>query len=91
LTEIVDYEDYKTISQWNPIDDTFTVNLAESLLLRRIASRYGIPLESLLKEVATRAAFLRTLKEKGIRRNIDLSKQITNYYNELNHLGLRRQ
>ena len=91
LTEIVDYENYKTISQWNPVDDTFTVNLAESELLRRIASRYGIPVESVLEEVASRAAFLRTLKEKGIRRNVDLSKQITNYYNELNHLGLRRQ
>ena len=91
LTEIVDYEDYKTISQWNPIDDTFTVNLSESVLLRRIASRYGIPLENILEEVKARAAFLRTLKEHGVRRNIDLSRQITNYYNELNHLGLRKK
>jgi archaeal flagellar protein FlaI len=91
LTEIVDYEEYKNISQWNPSDDTFTVNLAESALLRRIASRYGVPLESILDEAAARATFLRSLKERGIRRNIDLSKQITNYYNELNHLGLRRQ
>jgi flagellar protein FlaI len=90
LTEIDDYEDYKTISQWNPVDDTFTINLSESVLLRRIASRYGVPLESILDELNSRAAFLRTLKVKGIRKNVDLSKQITNYYNELNHLGLRR-
>ena len=91
LTEIVDYENYKTISQWNPVDDTFTVNLTESQLLKRIASRYGIPVENILEEVASRAKFLRALKEKGVRRNVDLSKQITNYYNELNHLGLRRK
>jgi flagellar protein FlaI len=90
LTEIDDYENYKTISQWNPTDDTFTINLSESVILRRIASRYGVPLESILNELNSRAAFLRTLKVKGIRKNVDLSKQITNYYNELNHLGLRR-
>jgi flagellar protein FlaI len=90
LVEILDYENYKTVSQWNPVDDTFTVNLADSELLKRIASRYGVPLQSILDELATRAAFLHSLRVKGIKRNVDLSKQITNYYNELNHLGLRR-
>jgi flagellar protein FlaI len=91
LTEIIDYDNYRTISQWNPVDDTFRVNLAESELLKRIAARNGVPLGSILNEAATRAAFLRTLKAKGIKKNVDLSRQITNYYNELNHLGLRRQ
>jgi flagellar protein FlaI len=91
LVEILDYENYKTVSQWNPLDDTFKVTLSESELLRRIASRNGVPLESILNEVASRAAFLRTLKVNGIKKNVDLSKQITNYYAELNHLGLRRQ
>ena len=91
LTEIVEYDNYRTISQWNPVDDTFKVNLSESELLNRIAARYSVPQASILNEVATRATFLRTLKINGIKKNIDLSKQITNYYNELNHLGLRRQ
>jgi len=91
LTEIVEYDNYRTISQWNPVDDTFKVNLSESELLNRIAARYSVPQASILNEVATRATFLRNLKINGIRKNIDLSKQITNYYNELNHLGLRRQ
>jgi flagellar protein FlaI len=91
LVEIVDYEDYKTVSQWNPIDDTFKVNLAESVLLNKIAARYGVPLKSILDEAASRASFLRTLKVNGIRKNVELAKNITNYYAELNHLGLRRQ
>jgi flagellar protein FlaI len=91
LVEIIDYEIYKTVSQWNPIDDTFAVNLADSELLKKIASRYGVPLQSILDEVATRAAFLHSLRVNGIKKNVDLSKQITKYYNELNHLGLRRQ
>ncbi len=91
LVEIIDYENYKTVSQWNPVDDTFTVNLADSELLKRIASRYGVPLQSILDELSTRAAFLHSLRVMGIKKNVDLSKQITHYYNELNHLGLRRQ
>ena len=34
VTEIVDYENYNTISEWNPIDDTFKVNLKNSVHLR---------------------------------------------------------
>ncbi len=91
LVEIVDYNNYKIISQWNPSDDTFRVNLAESEMLRRIASRYGVPVEIILDEAAARAAFLHTLKATDIKKNVDLARQITNYYNELNHLGLRRK
>jgi flagellar protein FlaI len=91
LVEVVDFENYKTIAEWNPQADIFKVDLTESLHLKRIAARYSLSMEDILNEASNRAAFLRSLKNRGIKKNVDLAKQITNYYAELNHLGLRRR
>jgi flagellar protein FlaI len=91
LVEIVDYENYKTLSEWNPVTDTFKVNLTESVHLQRIASRYSLDIKDVLDEVDSRASFLRNLKVKGIKKNIELAKQITKYYSELSHLGVRKR
>ncbi len=88
LIEIADYEKYRTIAEWNPIDDTFKVELKYSFLLSKIAERQGLNLESTLKEVEKRVHFLETLKNNGIRENIELAKQITNYYSNLDRLGV---
>lgn len=89
VEEIVDYENYDTISEWNPVDDTFKVNLKKSVHLQRIASRRGLATNELLQEIKNRTSFLNDLIEKGIHKNTEIAKHITNYYGQLNHQGVR--
>jgi flagellar protein FlaI len=91
LVEIVDYEQYTTVGEWNPINDTFNLDLKNSVHLKKIADRHGLTQAAILQEVKKRVAFLRDLREKGVRKNVELAKQITNYYAEVDHLGMRRQ
>ncbi len=91
VEEIVDYENYNTISEWNPVDDTFKVDLKNSVHLQKIASRRGLPTHELLQEIKNRASFLNDLIEKGIHKNTEIAKHITNYYGQLNHQGVRKK
>ena len=91
LVEIIDYEDYKTIGEWNPLDDVFKVDLKSSVHLDKIASRHGLTMSEVLDEAKNRAAFLNLLKLQGIRNNVEIAKQVTNYYAHLNHQGVRRK
>jgi archaeal flagellar protein FlaI len=91
LQEIADYEKYRTVSEWDPITDTFSMDFKNSFLLKRISDRHRLTTVQIAEEAHRRAAFLVELKAKGIRKNVDLAKQVTNYYAELDHLGLRRK
>jgi flagellar protein FlaI len=91
VTEIIDYENYKTISEWNPVDDTFKVNLKNSTHLQKIASARGLTINEVLQEVKTRSSFLDDLLMKGICNNKEIAKRITNYYGELTHQGVRKK
>jgi archaeal flagellar protein FlaI len=82
IMEVIDYEKYKTISSWNPTNDSFAMNLRKSDQLKKIASRHNLSLEEVLSELEARANFIQDLKVKGIRKNVELAKQITNYYLE---------
>jgi hypothetical protein len=79
LVELVDHEQYRTISEWNPLTDKFRVDFKNSEQLRRIAARHCLTLLDVLEEVKNRASFLDDLKLRGVRRNDDFKRQITNY------------
>jgi archaeal flagellar protein FlaI len=80
LSEVLDYGEYRTVAKWNPTNDTFDLTFKESEQLLRLAARHGSTLKEALAELQYRAAMLKDLREKGIRKNVDLSKFITNYY-----------
>jgi Type IV secretory pathway, VirB11 components, and related ATPases involved in archaeal flagella biosynthesis len=80
LSEVLDYGEYRTVAKWNPVDDTFDLNFQESEQLLRLAARHGLTQQDALAELNYRAAMLKDLREKGIRKNVELSKFITNYY-----------
>jgi len=84
VAEIIDYEEYRTIATWNPIDDRFQVNLKESEILQKIVLKHGITMKDILQEIERRALLLRDLTIKGIKKNEEVAKHITNYYLE-NH------
>lgn len=91
VTEILDYENYNTISEWNPTDDTFKINLKSSVHLKTIASRRGLETTKVLEEIQNRSSFLNDLMSQGIHKNVEIAKHITNYYGQLNHQGVLRK
>jgi flagellar protein FlaI len=82
IVEVVDYEKYKTITSWNPTTDSFNVDFTKSDQLKKIARRHDISIADVLSELEARAHFIQDLKAKGIRKNVELAKHITNYYSE---------
>jgi len=82
LNEIVDFEQYKTISQWNPITDKFDVHLENSELLKKIAEKHGVTLQEIYDEIKNRVVFLQDLRAKKITKNTEFKKLTTNYYNQ---------
>jgi len=82
IMEIKDFERYKTVSYWNPARDSFVTSLRKSNQLKKIASRHGVSIDKVLIELEARADFIKDLKAKGIRKNVDLARHITNYYSE---------
>ena len=91
VTEIIDYEKYNIVSEWNPVDDTFKINLKNSAHLKTIASRRGLETAKVLDEIQNRSNFLNDLLNKGIHKNVEIAKHITNYYGQLNHQGVLRK
>jgi flagellar protein FlaI len=80
ISEIIDYEEYRSIATWNPLTDTFEVTLENSEQIRRIALKYGLTLKDVQNEIKNRVLLLRDLRSQGIRKNVDLARFITNYY-----------
>lgn len=80
VVEIGDIDNYLSVALWNPVNDVYDCEFENSVMLRRIAMRHGITLQETLVELEKRAEFLRELKAKGIRNNVQVSKMITSYY-----------
>lgn len=80
IVEVQECEKYHPISTWNPIDDKFNVKLTNSILLEKIATRQGLTKKDLLEEIAARTKYLHALRQKSVRKNIELAKLITAYY-----------
>ncbi len=91
LIEIIDYEKYQSISKWDPLTDSFSVDLPDSFLLKRIAESQALTLSDVLSEAQNRQNFLHDLRVRGLRNNKELAKEITNYYAKLDHLGVYKK
>ena len=82
ISEVIDYGEYRTVGKWDPVNDTFKTSFEESEQLQKIGTRLGLTKKDIISEVTHRALLLHDLREKGIRKNVELSKFITNYYVE---------
>jgi flagellar protein FlaI len=82
LVELVNFEQYRTISEWSPLTDEFKVDFKNSEQLKKIAAKHGLTMSDILEELKNRSHFLLGLKLRGIRKNVDFKRQITNYYAE---------
>lgn len=82
LSEVIEYEEYRTIAKWDPINDAFQTFLKDSEQLQKIAVKTGLSFKGVLEEIQHRALLIRDLRERGITQNAEISKFITNYYVE---------
>jgi hypothetical protein len=82
ISEVIDYEEYRSIAKWNPKNDTFQTTFEESEQLQRIAVRNGLTLRDVLSEIQHRTLLIHDLREKGVKKNTELSNFLTNYYVE---------
>ena len=78
--EVIDYGKYNLIASWNPVNDSFIVNLKESEMLNRIAVKYGVGKEEVLEELSRRALFFRDLLLRGVKHHREVRKEIMKYY-----------
>jgi hypothetical protein len=82
ISEVIDYGEYRTVARWNPTKDTFDLSFEDSEQLHKLAKRHGYTFKDVLGELAHRAQLLHDLRVKGVTKNVELSKFITNYYVE---------
>jgi flagellar protein FlaI len=69
------------VFRWNPTKDTYE-KFYESTKLKEIVEETGGKLEDALKEIKRREKFLESLKEKGIKDFVEVTKYIKFYYKQ---------
>jgi len=80
VNEIADYEDYRNIFKWNPVEDTQMPNLNKSEMLSSISERIGISKKELFDELNKRKDVLHWMRERNIRSYRDVAAIIAEYY-----------
>lgn len=80
--EIIDYDQYNLIAEWNPVNDTFTVDLAKSVILDEIALRWGRTKTDMLREIARRKAVLEWMVRKNIIEINEVARVVYSYYTD---------
>lgn len=78
--EIADYENYRDIFKWDPVQDAHTPSLERSVLLPNICERTGMDWNSLTQELERRKQVLHWMRERKIRSYRDVAAIIAEYY-----------
>lgn len=81
ISEVRDANSLHEVFAWDPSADTFTDKIADSYLLRRIATSIDIPIEKLIDELEYRKRVLIHMVEHGIRDYRSVNKVLSKYYN----------
>lgn len=77
--EIDDFEKYVPISEWEPTNDTFHIDLTRSVKLRDIADRKGVDFESMLDDVERRTRLLTNMVKVNAREQNEVVRRIQEY------------
>jgi flagellar protein FlaI len=79
VNEVVDYQNYKQIFEWDPIKDVQNIDFKKSALLSHIAERRGIEKNELIEEIGRRTEVLKWMRERKIRSYKDVAAIIAEY------------
>jgi len=83
VSEIRDANTLSDVFTWNASTDTVQENTADSLLLKKIATRLDISLERLVSEFEYRKHVLLDMVEHNVRDYRSVNKVLSKYYNNL--------
>ena len=80
VSEIADYEDYRTAFKWDPAKDEHIMDLDKSKVLSSISEREGTTKKDLLEEMGRRKDVLHWMRERNIRSYKNVAAIIAEYY-----------
>ena len=80
IWEVVDYGRYVTISEWDPLSDSFKVDFSNSVVLEKIAFRWGKSREDVIEELEKRAELLKRMVERDVIELSDVAREVYAYY-----------
>jgi flagellar protein FlaI len=80
VSEIADYEDYRTVFKWHPAKDEHIMDLDKSQVLSSISEREGTTKKDLLEEMGRRKDVLHWMRERNIRSYKNVAAIIAEYY-----------
>jgi flagellar protein FlaI len=80
VNEIADYEDYRGVLKWDPMNDEHLQTFDKSLMLSSISERVGISKKDLLSEIDKRKDVLHWMRQRNIRSYKDVAAIIAEYY-----------
>ena len=78
--EIVNYENYVNVFQWDPIADQQVASLGNSPMFSSISKRSGLSAQDLLEEMKKRSAVLHWMRQQKIRSYKEVAAIISEYY-----------
>jgi len=78
--EVVDFDNYQLVGEWNPREDRFKSYLKESALLKRLGTRLVKTVDELLTEIEKRRMVLEWMVRRGITRPEDVNRIVLQFY-----------
>jgi flagellar protein FlaI len=87
--EVRDYENYLEVAKWEPAEDTFSIDLRNSVVLRKICELTGKPFDTVLEEVEKRKRVLQWLVKTGRTDYRSVATYVYRYY--VNPEGLLKE
>jgi len=80
IEEIGDYEKYKNVFGWKPVDDAFVSSVEKGIMLPTLGKKLGRTDQELLDELKRRENVLKWMRSRRIRSYRDVAAIIAEYY-----------
>ncbi|HDD66313.1 MAG TPA: protein kinase, partial [Nitrososphaeria archaeon] len=82
IWEVVDYNRYVTVAEWDPTTDTFREDFMSSIVLEKIAARSARSKEEMIMEIERRAELLKRMVERNLLEIRDIAREVYAYYSD---------
>jgi flagellar protein FlaI len=82
ISEIIEHNNYVSVAEWDPTNDTFRINYSQSYLLKNISQKSGVAISDILKEIDKREEFINDIVKSGVREQEIIAEKILSYYNK---------
>jgi flagellar protein FlaI len=86
VSEIADWEDYRTPFKWHPAKDDYIIDFDKSAMLSTIAERQGVSKKDLIEEIGRRKEVLHWMRDRNIRSYKDVAAIVAEYYARPKHI-----